>query len=213
MKITKIKSFLAAALLASLFISCASVATTDGSSSKSGKSAKSSKAASASSQSTELSKDDKKLPPPPAKLTEAPKYDFTGATLKIEAENMYYDGLDLIGDFNASGCYALKLKSDASWAIAEINFPAGSYEGLVNVLAPDSDHSRFVVYINKDTFLTYASEPPIGKYELTTRSPVSFTLDQPTTVTLKIQQNDIRNPAISGHTGMNLDYVTFKKIK
>ena len=154
-----------------------------------------------------------KLPPPPAKLTEAPKFDFTGSTLQIEAENTYYDGFDLVGDAQASQSYAIKLLNDSSWAIAEINFPAGTYEGTVRVLAPDSNHSKFNVYINKDTYLVYGSEPPIGKYELTTRSVVSFTLDQPTTVTLKIQQNDIKNPENNGQNGMTIDYVSFKKVK
>ena len=153
------------------------------------------------------------LPPPPDRLTEAPKFDFSEDNLKIELEKMYYDGFELVGDANASESYALKLIDDSSWAIAEINFPAGSYEGVVNVLAPDSEHSRFNVYINKDTYLVYGSEPPLGKYELTTRSVVSFTLDAPTTVTLKIQQNDLRNPANNGQNGMTIDYVSFKKIK
>ena len=126
---------------------------------------------------------------------------------------MYYDGFELVGDANASKSYGLKLLNDSSWAIAEINFPAGTYEGVANVLAPDSNHSRFTVYINKDSYLVYGSEPPIGKYELTTRSLVSFTLDQPTRVTLKIQQNDIKNPANNGQNGMTIDYLSFKKIK
>lgn len=152
------------------------------------------------------------LPPVPAKLTEAPKFDFTGDKLQIELEGMYYDGFDLVGDVSASGSYALKLLGDSSWAIAEVNFPAGSYEAVANVLAPDSSHSRFNLYINKDTYLLYGSEPPIGKYELTTRAPASFTLDAPTTVTVKIQQNDLRNPANNGHNGMTIDYISFKKI-
>ena len=153
-----------------------------------------------------------KLPPAPKKVTEAPKFTFSGSKLQIELENMYYDGFELVGDAQASGSYALKLLNDSSWAIAEINFPAGSYEALVNEFAPDSNHARFNLYLNNDTYLVYGSEPPIAAYELTTRAPVSFTLDTPTTVTLKIQQNDIRNPQNNGHNGMTLDFVSFKKI-
>lgn len=149
----------------------------------------------------------------PKRLSEAPKLEFTGEKLQIEAENMYYDRMELIADRTASGSYALKLLKDSSWAIAEVNFPAGSYEGLVNVYAPDVKHSRFNVYVNNDSYLVYGSEPPIGKYELTTRSVVSFTLDQPTTVTLKLQQNDVNNPENNGQNGMTIDYLLFKKIQ
>ncbi|MBR4321591.1 hypothetical protein [Treponema sp.] len=212
MKITK-QAFALFSLLAaaSLLFSCASAGNLDDSSSLS-KSAKSADSADGTVANGGKSSSEK-LPPPPARLTEAPVFDFAGETIKIEAENMYYDGFELTGDFKASACYAIKLLNDSSWAIAEINFPAGTYEALANVLAPDSTHSRFNVYINKDSYLVYGSEPPIGKYELTTRSPASFTLDQPARVTLKIQQNDIRNPANNGQNGMTIDYVTFKKIK
>lgn len=148
----------------------------------------------------------------PKKLTEAPKFDFTGDKLQIELENMYYDGFDVIVDESASGLFALRLENDASWAVAEVNFPAGTYEGVASVLATDSRHNRFNISINKDFYLVYGSEPPIGRYELTTRAPASFTLDQPATVTVKIQQNDLNNPANNGHNGMTIDYISFKKI-
>ncbi|MBQ8014113.1 MAG: hypothetical protein IJ257_06950 [Treponema sp.] len=214
--IKKITLFTSALALLTFAVSCASSANMDSTVSKQDVAETSGTVSGSKSDNVGAvvsSQKVRQLPPPPAKITEAPKFDFTGEKLQIEAENMYYDGFDLVGDFNASQSYGLKLLNDSSWAIAEINFPAGSYEGLVNVLAPNSEHSRFTVYINKDTFLVYGSEPPIGKYELTTRSPVSFTLDQPTTITLKIQQNDIRNPANKGQNGMTIDYVSFKKIK
>ena len=119
----------------------------------------------------------------------------------------------LVGDSKASKSYALKLLNDSSWAIAEVSFPAGTYEAVANVLAPDSNHSRFNLYINNDSYLIYGSEPPIGKYELTTRAPASFTLDAQTTVTVKIQQNDIKNAANNGQNGMTIDYISFKKTK
>lgn len=148
----------------------------------------------------------------PKRLTEAPKFDFEGEKLQIELENMYYDGFDVIVDDSASGSFALRLDNDSSWAIAEVNFPAGTYEGVASVLATDMRHNRFNIYVNKDCYLVYGSEPPIGKYELTTRAPASFTLDQPATVTVKIQQNDVNNPANNGHNGMTIDYISFKKI-
>ncbi len=202
-KLTVLLSVLAAS---ALFFSCASAGNLDPSSSKSAKSASGADSNAGKPSSV-------KLPPKPARLTEAPVFEFSGDKLQIEAENMYYDGFELVGDANASKSYALKLQDDSSWAIAEIDFPAGTYEGVASVLAPDSNHSRFTVYVNKDSYLVYGSEPPIGKYELTTRALVSFTLDQPSRVTLKIQQNDIKNPANKGQNGMTIDYLSIKKIK
>ena len=213
-------AFIGILAAAALFVSCGSTANMDPSKKSSPKSNSSGGISGSSSDSTgsvtgsgSSVNHAEKLPPPPARLTEAPKFEFNGENLQIELENMYYDGFALVGDSKASGSYALKLKNESSWAIAEVSFPAGTYEGLVSVLAPDSNHSRFNLYINKDSYLVYASEPPIGKYELTTRAPASFTLDAPTNVTVKIQQNDINNPANNGHNGMTLDYITFKKIK
>lgn len=212
MRLTK-RLFAAAGVVVavSLFFSCGSTATLDGSSKKASAESKQDGSSGGITEKGSASTEHGKLPPAPKKLTEAPRFDFSGSPLKIELENMYYDGFDLVGDANASGSYALRLLGDTSWAVVEVNFPAGSYEGLVNVLAPDSSHSRFNVCINSDTFLVYGSEPPIGKYELTTRAPVSFTLDAPSAVTVRIQQNDIRNPAGNGQNGMTLDYITFKK--
>lgn len=209
---------IAAAFSASLLISCGSTASMDKNPpAKQAEPAKKQPMGSAGcvSSRSELSVGSIKstsLDKLPKKLTEAPKIDFTGDKLQIELENMYYDGFDVIVDDSASGLFALRLENDSSWAIAEVNFPAGTYEGLASVLATDMRHNRFNIYINKDSYLVYGSEPPIGKYELTTRAPASFTLDQPATVTVKIQQNDLNNPANNGHNGMTIDYITFKKI-
>ncbi|MCR4821362.1 MAG: hypothetical protein K5873_00635 [Treponema sp.] len=223
MKIAAKVSIMTAFIMVAFFVSCGSTANMDSSSSSSYKGSDKPNSLGStggimsgsgdSAGSIRAGKETDSKSAGPERLTEAPKFDFTGDALKIEAENMYYDGFDLVSDSNASASYGLKLLNESSWAIAEINFPAGSYEGLVNVLAPDSEHSRFTVNINKDSYLAFGSEPPIGKYELTTRSPVSFTLDQATTVTLKIQQNSLNNPDIKGQNGMTLDYVTFKKVK
>ena len=218
MKLANKFLFFAGVLSSALLFSCGSTANMDKSKSQSEKpvekkeSMGSSGGISSRSELSVGSLKSTKLEKLPKRTTEAPRFDFTDDKLQIELENMYYDGFEVIVDDSASGSFGLRLENESSWAIAEINFPAGTYEGLVNVYAPDTKNSRFNVYINKDSYLVYGSEPPIGKYELTTRSVVSFTLDQPTTVTLKIQQNDVNNPANNGQNGMILDYVLFKKV-
>ena len=208
MKITKkITAVIFPLVLAALFISCGSTATLDTSPKKEAE------APSGEIEAKGTGSLKAVLPPPPARMKEAPKFDFTGDFLQIEAENTYYDGFDLVGDADASKSYALKLLGESSWAIAEVNFPAGTYEGLACVLAPDIKHMKFNILINQDSYPVFGSEPPVLKYELTTRSVVSFTLDQPTTVTVKIQQNSANNPEANGHNGMTIDYFAFKKIK
>ena len=210
MKITKkIGIALASITLASALLSCGSTATLDPSTKKDAVQDDTSGEIVAKSKGSLKSV----LPPPPKKATEAPKFDFAGENLKIEAEDTYYDGYDLVGDVDASKCYAIKLKNESSWAIAEVNFPAGSYEALACLLAPDSNHAKFNICINQDSYLVFGSEPPVATYELTTRSPATFTLDVPTTVTVKIQQNNPNNPADNGQNGMTIDYIMFKKIK
>lgn len=218
MKLTRKFLIFAAFISASLFFSCGSTANMEKSQpAKTAEPVKKQQMGSSGgiSSRSELSVGSLKstsLDKLPKRLKEAPKFDFEGDKLQIELENMYYDGFDVIVDESASGSFALRLENDSSWAIAEVNFPAGSYEGLANVLATDMRHNRFNLYINKDSYLIYGSEPPVGKYELTTRAPASFTLDQPATVTVKIQQNDLNNPANNGHNGMTIDYISFKKI-
>ena len=162
MKISK-KSLIVASLvsLATFFVSCGSTATLDNTNKKTEttkKPASSGGIASAASESTgsitgAASSVNDALAP--ARLTEAPKFDFIGSSLQIELENMYYDGFELVNDKNASKSYALKLLNDSSWAIAEVNFPAGTYEAVANVLTPSANNSRFNLYINKDTYRNF----------------------------------------------------------
>ncbi|WP_407425447.1 hypothetical protein, partial [Treponema sp.] len=131
--------------------------------------------------------------------------------LKIESENMYYENFNLIEDEKASNFFALKLLNDSSCAAAKINFPQGTYSGLASIFSPASNHSRFFICVDDDSYLVYGSEPPVDKYELTTRSVVSFTLEKPKTVTVRLQQNDSKGFQNGGQTGMNIDYILFRK--
>ena len=147
----------------------------------------------------------------PVAPTEPPKYTFEGSELKIELENMYTEEFLIFADAKASGGYAGKLVSEESIAQAVITFPAGDYVGLVNEDAPDGNHDAFNVFINDTAYRTFPSDPPIGTYELTTRTPINLHFDAETTVNLKIQQNDPNRPNKPGEVGMKLDYIVFTK--
>ncbi len=153
-----------------------------------------------------------KIPEPPVPATEAPKYTFSGNELKIEIENMFYDGTFIVfADEKESGYYAGKLINEESLAEAIVTFPAGSYQLLANEDAPDGAHDAFNIFVNEKAYRTYPSDPPIGTYELTTRCGPIITFDAETTCKVRIQQNDPNKPNKPGENGMKLDYLVFIK--
>ncbi len=151
------------------------------------------------------------IPPKPESPAEVPTFTFTGSELKIELESMYNEEFLIVEDAEASGYYAGKLMSEESVAKALVTFPAGTYVGLVNEKAPDGAHDAFNVCLDGVYYRSYPSDPPLGTYELTTRTPINFTIDAEKTVELCIQQNDPTRPNKLGETGMYLDYIIFQK--
>lgn len=147
----------------------------------------------------------------PAAATEPPQYTFSGDVLKIELEDMYYDEFLVFADASASGGWAAKLLGTDSFAEAVVTFPAGTYEGLVNEDAPDGNHDAFNVKVGDTFYRCFPSDPPIGTYELTTRTPMKIVFDAETTVTVRIQQNDPNKPNKPGENGMKLDFIQFTK--
>ncbi|MDE6704609.1 MAG: hypothetical protein K2J81_01725 [Treponemataceae bacterium] len=151
------------------------------------------------------------VPAQPEAPSEPPTFTFSGSELKIEVENMYTEEFLIFPDANASGGYAGKLVSEESVAKAFVTFPAGTYVGLVNEDAPDGNHDAFNAFVDGVAYRSYPSDPPIGTYELTTRSPMNFTIDAEKTVEVRIQQNDPNRPNKPGENGMKLDYIIFQK--
>jgi len=66
------------------------------------------------------------------------------------------------------------------------------------------------VVIDENPYRMYPSNPPLGTFELTTRTPVYFTIDEPRTVLISIQAKAGNK---NGDTGMLLDYIQFVKRK
>lgn len=149
--------------------------------------------------------------PRPAEATEVPSYKFEGSELKIEIESMYLDNFLVFEDKTAGNGWATKMLDDTATATAKVTFPAGSYEGEVAEDAPDGNHDAFNVMMNGVAYRCFPSDPPIGTYELTTRTPMNLTFDKDTEVTIVIQQNDPAKPNKPGENGMKLDYIRFIK--
>ena len=150
-------------------------------------------------------KEHQSLPPV---MTEVPVVEFSGLGIKYECESMYLRNSVVIQDNDASGKFCIRLIDDASTATMKVKLPAGTYECLFKEKAKDSDHSAFYVYLDGIAYRIYTSIPPTGDWELTTRVPVYFRLDEPRTVTVQLKPNSEQQ---LGSTGMNLDYIQFVK--
>lgn len=145
---------------------------------------------------------------PPMVLTELPVIDYTGAGIKYEVESMLLHHFLVMYDENASKKYCARLLDEAATAKLKVRFPAGTYECLISEKALDNDHASFYVFIDGIPYRVYPSDPPLGEWELTTRVPIYFTIDEPRTILIQIQAN---SPSRLGETGMRLDYIQFVK--
>ena len=145
---------------------------------------------------------------PPMVLTELPVVEYTGAGIKYEIESMLLHHFLVMYDEKASGKYCARLTDEAAVASLKVRFPAGTYECLLSEKADDNDHSSFYVFLDGVPYRVYPSDPPLGTWELTTRVPVYFTIDEPRTILIEIKAN---SPSKLGETGMLLDYIQFVK--
>ena len=96
--------------------------------------------------------------------------------------------------------------ADSSSATMKVKFPAGTYECLVKEKASDKNHSAFYISLDGIATRVYPRNPPSGKWELTTRVPVYFTLEESRTLTINITPHSDYE---IGSTGMDLDYIQF----
>jgi hypothetical protein len=144
----------------------------------------------------------------PPLLTEIPTISYVGAGIKYEFESMYLYHFLVLPDSTASGQYCTQLLDEASTAQVRIKFPSGTYECLVSEKAYDNDHAPFYVFLDDMPYRVYPSNPPLGSWELTTRVPIYFTIEEPRTILVTVQAN---SPKKNGGTGMNLDFIQFIK--
>ena len=132
-----------------------------------------------------------------------------GRGIKIEAEDMFLDGLTMYKDNSASKGYAVKV-AQHSVAKCKVVLSAGTWECLVSEQAFHTDKSELFINISGTYYKIYPSNPPLGSWELTTRSPVYLHLEQETTVNVSINAD---SPYETGSAGMNIDYIQFVRTK
>lgn len=131
-----------------------------------------------------------------------------GTELKIEVESMDLVDMPVIDDAKASGGKAVTLASKKSTAKILVTLPAGTYEGLVNEWAPSPESDAFYVVVDGTYYRNFPSDPPVGGWELTTRTPMTIVVKAAKAVEFIIKSD---SPTRAGETGMKLDYIVLKK--
>ncbi len=138
-----------------------------------------------------------------------PVYSIIGKGCKIEAEKMFFSGCHVLEDPSASGNRSIQFAEKESTASFTVKFPAGTYEGLAKEKAKDNAHSTVNIRAQSsggtENYKFYPSNPPLGIWELTTRSPIYFELEEENEITFTLNAGD--------SFGMELDYIQFVKIK
>jgi len=145
---------------------------------------------------------------PPPLLTQMPVIEYSGKGIKYEFESMLLYQFVVFSDKTASGGFATRLLDESSSAQLKVKFPAGTYECLVSEKSNSSSNAAFYIYVDGIPHRVFPSDPPLGTWELTTRAPVYFTIEEPRTVLITVQANSEHK---LGHTGMNLDFIQFVK--
>lgn len=205
------KNMLSAAIIAAsflLFFSC--VSTTQSDRPQSEEKTEQSNAEAEKKSETENKTDKAENPAAERKrVAEIPKIVFSGGIQRIEIEDMFTENFSFIRNDEYSGTFAGKLNNSVSVAKAFVQCPAGSYEILAREKATDSDHAAFYIFVDNEPYRVSPSEPPLGSFENTTRTPVTFTLEADTEVLITVQANSPHHP---GQTGMVIDYLQIRKL-
>ena len=142
----------------------------------------------------------------PPVMETVPVIEYSGIGIKYECENMFLHNCAVLQDSVASGKFCVRLIEDSSSATMKVKFPAGTYECLVKEKASDKNHSAFYISLDGIATRVYPRNPPSGEWELTTRVPVYFTLEESRTLTINITPHSDYE---IGSTGMDLDYIQF----
>lgn len=148
------------------------------------------------------------LPPPPI-MAKLPLIEYSGIGIKYEVESMLLYQFIVFADATASGQYGAKLLDESSTAQVQVYFAEpGTYECMLCQRVLNDQCEPFYVYLDNVPYRVYASDPPTGEWELTTRTPIYFTIEEPRKVLFTIQAN---SKTRLGSTGVNLDYIQFVK--
>ena len=158
---------------------------------------------------TEKSEQAKAQKPKRAYVAPIPEIAFSGNAMRLEIENMFAENIDFSYDEEYSNRFAGTIKSSVSVAKAFVSLEAGSYEILAREKAKDSEHAAFYIFVDNEPYRVSPSEPPLQSFENTTRTPITFSLEERAKVLITVQANSPHHP---GQTGMMIDYLQIRKL-
>ena len=111
---------------------------------------------------------------------------FTGRGIKCEIEDMVLECCEITDDENASGQKSVRMGTKSKAGV-DINFPSGRFEILFSQKAYQTPGSRFYAIVDGKRYRCNPSEPPLGTWELTVRTPVVLEIPEPATVSISIE--------------------------
>ena len=156
-----------------------------------------------------------------------PFFEFTGGGIKIEAEDMLLESggkvlpqkekleevtAGRLFDMDASAHASLLVSpyAPACTAKAIVTLDAGTYEIMVCEKAFNNKFATIKMALEGIQHNFYPSNPPLGYYELTTRSPCTITLEEKQTVSMELYFPTVKNA--KGYKPLSLDYIQIVKM-
>ncbi len=112
--------------------------------------------------------------------------DFVHRGIKCELESMELENCMVVDDPTASGQKSVRMGTKSKAGV-DINFPSGRFEILFSQKAYQTPGSRFYAIVDGKRYRCNPSEPPLGTWELTVRTPVVLELPEPATVSISIE--------------------------
>ncbi len=138
--------------------------------------------------------DEKSAPESGESIAEEPQskgprpVDFVHRGIKCEIEDMVLSGCQIVDDTSASGKKSTRWGT-GSMASVDVNLPAGVFEILFSEKAFQTPGSHFFVTLGGRKFECFPSEPPLGTWELTLRTPLVFKIPEPMTLSISIESD------------------------
>ncbi len=137
-------------------------------------------------------------------------YTYKEPGLKLEAERLFLTGCTVSSDESASKGQYVSLSKESNKIETRIQLKEGKYELLVKMKARDTDHSFLTVSIDDKSYSVYPSNPPLGVWELTTRTPLYIQISEPKIVSLCIQADSKKH---SASKNLCIDYIQIVRVE
>lgn len=144
-------------------------------------------------------------------LKENPVFNISGNNIKIQAENFFIsdsDGARILHDNNADEGFCVQLKDKSVYISSDFVLSKGFWKILLCEKASINGKCNFILSLNDFLYKVKPSDPPLGTWELTTRTPCYYNAEENQTVRITIMP-DFKNQYLT--SGPKIDYILFIK--